>query len=307
MTGTGAVGERREDRAGLIQRLKKIELVTNALVAGLQPGLHRSLFKGKGMEFAEIREYVAGDDVRSIDWKVTARYNHPFIREYSEERDQTFYFLVDISGSGTFGSRATKQEKMLEVTASLAFAALNNNDRIGLCLFSDKVEVFRPARRGKKHLVALLNTLIDHVPESRKTDLAVAARFLGTVLPRRSSVIILSDFAAPEFLPELRALARRHEVIAVRVTDIREQELPDIGLISLEDPETGEQVIADTTDPEFRSRFAALAAGESSTLITGFARAGIGHIPLLSTESCYLPLKAFFLGMKRRRKHDRIL
>ncbi len=307
MTGTGPGGDVTVDRADLIRRLKKIELVTGALVAGLQPGLHHSLFKGKGMELAEIREYMAGDDVRSIDWKVTARYNHPFIREYSEERDQTFYFLVDISGSGTFGSRATKQEKMLEVTASLAFAALNNNDRIGLCLFSDRVEVFRPARRGKKHLVALLNTLIDHVPESRKTDIAVAVRFLGTVLPRRSSVIILSDFTAPEFLPELRVLARRHEVIAVRVTDIREQELPDIGLLSLEDPETGEQVLADTSDAEFRSRYAALAAEESRALSAGFSRAGIGQIPLLTTDSCYLPLKAFFRGMKRRRKHGRIL
>ena len=150
-----------DDRAGLIRRLKKIELATNALVEGLQPGLHHSLFKGRGMEFAEIREYVPGDDVRTIDWKVTARYNHPFVREYTEERDQTFYFVVDISGSGTFGSLTTKQEKMFEVTASLAFAALRNNDRIGLCLFSDRVEKFLPAHRGKKHLVTLLNTLVD--------------------------------------------------------------------------------------------------------------------------------------------------
>ena len=168
-----------DDRAGLIRRLKKIELTTNALVEGLQPGLHHSLFKGRGMEFAEIREYVAGDDVRSIDWKVTARYNHPFIREYSEERDQTFYFVVDISGPGTFGSGMPKQEKMLEVAACLAFAALRNNDRIGLCLFSDRVEKFLPAHRGKRHLVTLLNTLIDHEAASPKTDLFAAARFSG--------------------------------------------------------------------------------------------------------------------------------
>jgi len=305
MTETGPGGDRTDERARLIRKLKKIELVTMALVSGLQPGLHNSLFKGRGMEFAEIREYVAGDDVRSIDWKVTARYNHPFIREYAEERDQTFYFLVDVSGSGTFGSRETKREKMLEVTASLAFAALNNNDRIGLCLFSDRVEDFRPAGRGRKYLISLLNTMIGNVPVSRKTDIAGAARFLGKVLPRRSSVIILSDFAAPEFLPELRVLARRHEVIAIRVTDKREQELPDAGLITLEDPETGEQILADTSDPAFRNRYAALAAGETEALTSGFSRAGIGNLLLQTTDSCYIPLNSFFRG--RRRNHGRVL
>ncbi|MFA4860511.1 DUF58 domain-containing protein [Methanoregula sp.] len=294
-------------RASLIRKLKKIELVTRGLVSGLQPGLHHSHFKGKGMEFAEIREYVAGDDVRSIDWKVTARYNHPFIREYAEERDQTFYFLVDVSGSGTFGSKETKQEKMLEVTASLAFAALNNNDRIGLCLFSDRVEDFRPAGRGRKHLISLLNTLIGNVPVSRNTDIAGAARFIGKVLPRRSSVIILSDFAAPEFLPELRVLARRHEVIAIRVADIREQEIPDAGLIMLEDPETGEQILADTSDTAFRDRYAALAAEEARALASGLSRAGVGNVFLQTTDSCDIPLITFFRAMKWRRRYGRVL
>src|SRR5208337_3359569 len=205
-----------DDRAGLVRRLKKIELTTNALVEGLQPGLHHSLFKGRGMEFAEIREYVPGDDVRSIDWKVTARYNHPFIREYSEERDQTFYFAVDISGSGTFGSGIPKQEKMLEVMACLAFAALRNNDRIGLCLFSDRVEKFIPAKRGKRHLFSILNTLAFHKPLSLKTDLATALRFLANTIPRRSSFIILSDFTSPPFGKPLGVLVHKHEVVAIR-------------------------------------------------------------------------------------------
>ena len=165
-----------EDRKELIRHVKKVGLTTNALVGGLQSGLHHSLFKGQGVEFAEIREYVPGDDVRSIDWKVTARFNHPFIKEYTEERDQTFYLAVDISGSGTFGSDTTKKRKMLEVTASLAFAALRNNDRIGLCLFSDRVEKFIPAKRGKKHLVTILNMLIDYTAVSQKTDVGAALK-----------------------------------------------------------------------------------------------------------------------------------
>ncbi|MCK9579322.1 MAG: DUF58 domain-containing protein, partial [Methanoregula sp.] len=290
-----------EDRSDLIRQLRKIEITTNALVEGLQSGLHHSLFKGHGIEFAEIREYVPGDDVRSIDWKVTARYNRPFIKEYTEERDQAFYFAVDISGSGTFGSETSKQKKMLEVTASLAFAALKNNDRIGLCLFSDRVEKFLPAKRGKKHLISVLNTLIDHRPASPGTDLAAAARYLGTVLARKSSVIILSDFTSPEFMGTLRALRRRHEVIAVRISDEREYELPDVGTLALEDPETGEQVIVDTSDTGFRERYSALAKDADTTLTADLFRAGIGCVSIRTTDPYDIPLQRFFRGMKRRR------
>jgi uncharacterized protein (DUF58 family) len=297
-----------EDRTDLIRQLRKIEITTNALVEGLQSGLHHSLFKGHGVEFAEIREYVPGDDVRSIDWKVTARYNRPFIKEYKEERDQTFYFVVDISGSGTFGSVTSKQKKMLEVTASLAFAALRNNDRIGLCLISDRVEKFLPAKRGKKHLVSILNTLIDHKPVSAKTDLSVAVRFLGTILARRSSVIILSDFVSPDFLRALKTLCRRHEVIAIRVTDPREHELPAVGTLALEDSETGEQILVDTSDAGFRIRYSALVEEMEKTLTAGLSRAGIGNVSLLTTDPYDIPLKQFFHGMKkRRRNHGRIL
>ncbi|MFA6225994.1 MAG: DUF58 domain-containing protein [Methanoregula sp.] len=296
-----------ETRTDLIRQLKKIEISTNALVEGLQPGLHHSLFKGQGVEFAEIREYVPGDDVRSIDWKVTARYNRPFIKEYTEERDQTFYFVVDISGSGTFGSATSKQKKMLEVTTSLAFAALRKNDRIGLCLISDRVEKFLPAKRGKKHLVSILNTLIDHKAISAKTDLSVAARFLGTILKRRSSLIILSDFTSPDFLGAFKTLRRCHEVIAIRVSDQREHELPDLGTIVLEDAETREQVIADTSDAGFRTRYSALVEEAERTLAAGLSRAGIGNVSVLTTDPYEIPLQKFFRGMKRRRNNGRIV
>lgn len=301
-------GMNAEDRKELIRHVKKVGLTTNALVGGLQSGLHHSLFKGQGVEFAEIREYVPGDDVRSIDWKVTARFNHPFIKEYTEERDQTFYLAVDISGSGTFGSDTTKKRKMLEVTASLAFAALRNNDRIGLCLFSDRVEKFIPAKRGKKHLVTILNMLIDYTSVSQKTDVGAALKYLSHRLSRQSSVIVISDFASPDFFLPLKILRQHHEVIAIRITDMRERELPDIGYIELEDPETGEQLLVNTSDRQFRERYNRLVTESDAALAAGFSRAGIGTVPLLTNEPYEIPLKRFFRGLKSgRRTNGRIL
>ena len=290
-----------DDRTELIRQLKKIDLATGVLVEGLQSGLHHSVFKGQGVEFSEIREYVPGDDIRSIDWKVTARYNHPFIKEFTEERDQTFYFVVDISGSAGFGSDTTKQKKILEVTASLAFAAVKNNDRIGLVLFSDRVEKYIPAKRGRKHLAALFNVMIDHVAASQKTDLSVAVKFLATILSRRSSVVILSDFVSPSFSLPLRILRRRHEVLAIRITDPREQELPDVGLIELEDSETGEQILVDTSDPAFRQRYRELVAGADDEMHAEFARNRIREVALSTGEPYDIPLKRFFAGVAQRR------
>jgi uncharacterized protein (DUF58 family) len=296
-----------EDRAELIRQIKKIDLKTGILVEGLQSGLHHSLFRGQGIEFAEIREYVPGDDIRSIDWKVTARYNHPFIKEYTEERDQTFYFMVDISGSGTFGSETTKQKKILELVSSLGFAALRNNDRVGLCLFSDRVEKFIPAHRGRKHLVSILNTLIDFRPVSDLTDLGAAAKFLSRVLSRRSSVIILSDFISPSFMLPLRILRRRHEVIALRVIDGREREIPDIGYIELEDPETGEQVLVNTSDEEFRERYRALVGEAEASLHHEFSKHRIHELALTTDEPYEISVKRFFTGLATRRYHAGIL
>jgi uncharacterized protein (DUF58 family) len=290
-----------DDRTELIRQLKKIDLATGVLVEGLQSGPHHSVFKGQGVEFSEIREYVPGDDIRSIDWKVTARYNHPFIKEFTEERDQTFYFVVDISGSSGFGSDTTKQKKILEVTASLAFAAVKNNDRIGLVLFSDRVEKYIPAKRGRKHLASLFNVMIDHVAVSQKTDLSVAVKFLASILSRRSSVIILSDFASPSFSLPLRILRRRHEVLAIRIADPREQELPDVGLIELEDSETGEQILVDTSDPAFRQRYRDLVTGAEDEMHTEFARNRIREVALLTDEPYDIPLKRFFAGVAQRR------
>ncbi|MCK9580310.1 MAG: DUF58 domain-containing protein [Methanoregula sp.] len=295
------------ERARLIGNLKKIGMITNALVVGFQSSSHRSRFKGQGLEFAGVRKYVAGDDIRFIDWNVTARCNNLFVREYSEDRDQTFYFVVDVSGSSSFGSDSSKREKMLEVTGTLAFSALCNNDRMGLCLSSDRMERFIPAERGKKHLITILNTLIDHKPVSRGTGIAATARFLGSALPRRSSVVIISDFFPQDCFSDLRVLAKRHEVLAIRVLDTREEDLPDVGSIILEDPETGEQVLAETSDPVFRKKYAALAAESADRTRSFFRRTGIENVPLFTHESCFIALRIFFRQMKQRRNHGRVL
>ncbi|MFZ1898722.1 DUF58 domain-containing protein [Methanoregula sp.] len=297
-----------DDRAELIRQIKKIDIATGVLVEGLQTGFHHSVFKGQGIEFTEIREYTPGDDIRAIDWKVTARYNRPFVKEFTEERDQTFYFVADISGSSGFGLHSTKKRKILEITASLAFAAVRNNDRVGLVLFSDRVEKFVPAKRGRKHLAELFNVMIDHRPVSKKTDLAAALQFLATVLARRSSIVILSDFASPSFSLPLRVLRRRHEVIAIRITDPREQDLPDVGFIELEDTETGEQVLADTSDPGFRQRYRGLVAGYEDGLHRNFARNCIPEVVISTDEPYDIPLKEFFTRVSAmRRNHAGIL
>jgi len=291
-----------DDRAELIRQLKKIDLATGILVEGLQSGPHHSVFKGQGIEFSEIREYVPGDDVRSIDWKVTARYSRPFIKEFTEERDQTFYFVVDISGSSGFGSDTTKQRKILEVTASLAFAAIKNNDRIGLVLFSDRVEKFIPAKRGRKHLANLFNVMIDHKAASQKTDLAAAARFLAGALSRRCSIVILSDFASPDFFLPLRILRRRHEVLAIRIADPRELDLPDVGLIELEDPETGEQVLSRYFGPGIPRALQRARHGRQTGACTRTLQKNrIPEAALLTDEPYDIPLKRFFGGVAKRR------
>jgi uncharacterized protein (DUF58 family) len=297
-----------DDRAELIRQVKKIDIATGVLVEGLQTGFHHSMFKGQGIEFTEIREYTPGDDIRAIDWKVTARYNRPFVKEFTEERDQTFYFVADISGSSGFGLHSTKKRKILEITASLAFAAVRNNDRVGLVLFSDRVEKFIPAKRGRKHLAELFNVMIDHRPVSKKTDLAAALQFLATIIARRSSIVILSDFASPSFLLPLRVLRRRHEVIAIRITDPREQDLPDVGLLELEDTETGEQVLADTSDPGFRQRYRGLVAEYDNGLHRDFARSRIPEVAVSTDEPYDIPLKDFFARVSAmRRNHAGIL
>lgn len=291
----------RRSSADLMKMVVDVEVRTRIFVEGLQAGQHRSVFKGQGMEFTDIREYVPGDDIRAIDWNVTARLDHPYIKEFTEERDQTFYLVPDYSGSGEFGSFTPKFEKMLEICASIGFSAVKNNDRIGLCIFTDRVEKFIPAGRGRRHLIRVLDTMMNFIPESRGTDIAPVAAFLSNAVGKRSTVVLVSDFYADGFQEPLRILNGRHEVIAIRLTDPRESELPDIGLIELEDPETGEQVLVDTSDPAVRSGFARCALEADEEVRNFFNRFRIGSVDLNTSDRYDIVLNRFFKGGVRGR------
>jgi len=290
-----------DDVKNLIRRVKRIEITTKNMAEGLPAGIHSSLFRAQGIEFTNLREYVAGDDIRAIDWKVSARKNNPYVREFTEDREGTYYFVVDRSGSSGFGSDARKDGKMLEVAASLMFAAQKNHERIGLCVVTDRVECFVPARQGRAHLIHLLSVLIYHRPQNRKTDIGSAIRFLSKILIRRSSIIILSDFLSPLSEPALRILRHHHEVIAIRIADIREQELPDVGLVALEDMETGEQVLLDTSDGTVRSRYREVAREEDDRILSRLRKHHTRTITLMSGDSSFIPLRRFFSSRQQGR------
>jgi uncharacterized protein (DUF58 family) len=302
-------GKARPDRRALLRRVRRVEITTRALVEGLMAGRYRSVFRGQGVDLAEIREYIPGDDVRAIDWNVTARFGHPFVRTYMEERDTTVYFVIDRSASAGFGSLVPREETVLEATAALAFAALRNNDRVGLVLFTDRVERFIPARKGRRHLIALLNVLIDHVPVSPRTDIPGVLAALGHRLTRRATLVVISDlFGSPgsgpgghsPLLAPLRHLRLRHDVAAIRVTDAREHALPDVGLILLEDIETGEQLLVDTSDAGIRSRFGEVVGEEARKVARVCGEAGVDLLAIRTGEPVTVPLRHFFKVRARR-------
>ncbi|MCK4736623.1 MAG: DUF58 domain-containing protein, partial [Methanophagales archaeon] len=224
----------------VLKRVKKIELKTKVLVDGLISGEYHSIFKGRGIEFSEVREYVPGDDVRAIDWNVTARLNAPFVKEFIEERDLTLFIVFDLSSSNEFGFQRSKKDVCYDIAASLMFAAMRNNDNVGLCLFTDRVEKFVPPRKGKKHILKLLRELIYHEPKSKTTDIRTALSYLNKVIKKRSIIFIISDFLTPDFEKPLKQLKSKHDVILVDMADVHEEDIPDIGYAFLEDYETGE-------------------------------------------------------------------
>ena len=283
----------------IIKKVKKIEITTKKLVEGLISGKYHSIFKGQGIDFSEIREYKAGDDTRSIDWKVTARFNHPYIKEFIEERDLQVYFAIDVSGSESFGNIVSKKRKALEVAATLMFAALRNNDPVGVFLFTDHIEKFIPARKGRKHILKLLSILVSYQPDSTKTNLNLALAHISKVVKKRSIIFIISDFHTEDFMKPLKILKNKHDIIAMKITDTREEQIPDIGLIELEDEETGEQLLVDTSDEDFRKNYFRLMKKKEESLTKNFNRLKIDIINILTDEPYEIPLKKFF---KRRQK-----
>ncbi len=285
------------DTREILKQIKRIELNTKKLVDTLIAGKFHSVFKGQGLEFSELREYQPGDDVRAIDWNVTARFDKPFIKVFREERELRVYFLLDISGSSVFGSSVTKKRCSIELITSLIFSAIWNNDKVGLLLFTDRIEKFVPARSGRRHALKLLSFMIRTIPKSSGTEVAAAIKYFSRIVKRTSIVFIISDFLSRDFFNELKSLNIRHDVIAIRIFDPIETSLPELGLIVLEDEETGEQILVDTSDKEFRARYNKLIAHRDSELANLFRKAKVDYLCLGTNENFYLPLKKFF---KRR-------
>lgn len=272
----------------VLQKVRRIEIRTRSIVESVLSGEYHSVFKGRGMEFSEVRTYTSGDDIRTIDWNVTARMGEPFIKKYIEERELTVMLVVDASSSGSFGSvKQFKDEIAVELCALLAFSAIKNNDRVGLIIFTSEVEKYIPPKKGKNHVLRVIRELLYFKPVKKGTDIAQAIGFLNKVLTKKSVVFCISDFLATGFEPALQVASRRHDLIAVPITDPRELSLPDIGLVEFEDPESGETVLIDTRNKNARSIFKANAEKRVESLRKFFLKNGIDEIPV-STEGDYV-------------------
>src|SRR5262245_21610925 len=282
-----------------LDRIRRIQIRTRVILESGIGGDYNAVFKGRGMEFAEVREYAPGDDVRTIDWNVTARMGAPYVKKFVEERDLTLLLLVDLSGSQSFGSRfLVKRDYAAELAAVLAFAAVANHDRVGALAFTDRIEAYVPPARGRDHALRIVRDLLALSPAGRGTDLAGALRFARRVLKRRGIVAVISDFQAADYEKPLGILRRRHDVVALHLWDPREAELSAAGLLAVSDPETGARLVVDTSRPDVRQRLRASTVAEAAEV---FRRTGVDALPLSTVESYERPLRAFFENRERRR------
>lgn len=285
----------------ILKKVKRIEISTRSIVNEIFSGEYHSVFKGRGMEFAEVREYQIGDDVRTIDWNVSARIGHPYVKVFEEERELTVMFLVDVSSSGNFGTaRQFKREVAAELAAVLAFSAIQNNDKVGLIIFSDKIEKFIPPRKGKKHVLRVIREILFYKPQDAKTDMSVALEYLSRIVKRKSTVFLISDFLTENFEKSLQVANKKHDIIAISITDPREVALPNIGMIELEDAETGETVVVDTSSTEIRNAFYTKANKHHEMLTSLFRSIGVDHINILTDRSYIEPITRFFRMRARR-------
>lgn len=285
----------------LISQIRRIEIRTRRLVNDVLAGEYHSVFKGRGVEFEEVREYQHGDDIRTIDWNVTARMRQPFVKRYREERELTVMLLVDASSSSMFGTTdKMKGEIAVELSALMAFSAIKNNDRVGLMMFTDKVEKFIPPKKGKKHVLRLIREILMFEPEGGSTNIKAALEFLGRIQKRKSVVFLISDFMSENFNDSLRLTNQRHDLITISITDPREVEMPPIGFLELEDAETGEIIIIDTYDRSVRQRFSDAAAADMSKLELDFKKMKIDHVPVRTDRSYIDPLVRFFKQRAKR-------
>jgi uncharacterized protein (DUF58 family) len=288
--------------SALLKKVRKIEIKTKGLSNHIFAGEYHTAFKGKGMAFSEVREYQPGDDIRSIDWNVTARYNSPFVKVFEEEREMTVMLLIDVSASGNFGTQEQfKRELATELAAILAFSAINNNDKVGVIFFTDKVEQFIPPKKGKSHILRIIREVLAFEPTGKGTDIAGALEYFSAVIKKRSICFILSDFMSKEFDRPLKIASKKHDLVALRIHDIREDTLPNVGLVPMQDAETEKMLFVDTSSKKVRDNFAKNRAQTNEKLSKLFPASGVDLIDITTGTDYVKPLINFFKTRGKRR------
>lgn len=284
----------------LLKRVRKIEIKSRGLSQNIFAGQYHTAFKGRGMAFSEVREYQYGDDIRSIDWNVTARFNHPYVKIFEEEREMTVMMLIDVSGSRMFGTNAQlKQNMITEIAATLAFSAIQNNDKIGVIFFSDKLEKFIPPKKGRKHILYIIRELIDFQPENTETNIPGALRYLTNVIKKRSTAFVISDFIdVKDFQTDLTIANRRHDVVAIQVFDKRETELPPVGLVHIKDAETGEERQIDASSKAVRYAYRQWWLNQQARLTSDFKKSKVDSVSI-STDQDYVKALMGLFSLRR--------
>lgn len=283
------------DTKEILKKVRKIEIKTRRLSDHIFSGEYHTSFKGRGMTFSEVRQYQFGDDVRAIDWNVTARYNEPFVKVFEEERELTMMLMVDISGSESFGTKnQLKRDMVTEIAATLAFSATQNNDKIGLLLFSDQIELFIPPKKGKSHVLRIIRELIEFESKSKKTDLSQALKYLSSVLKKKAIVFLISDFMVKDYEQTLKIASKRHDVTGIRVFDQREESIPNIGIVNMIDAETGETLLVDTTSKKVRMDYEKYYRENVDYFKDIFSKCGAGTISSRVDESYVTKLLGYF-------------
>jgi len=283
----------------IIKKVRKIEIKTRGLSSNIFAGQYHSAFKGRGMAFSEVREYQFGDDVRDIDWNVTARFHRPYVKVFEEERELTVMLLIDVSGSLDFGTqKQMKRDMVTEIAATIAFSAIQNNDKIGVVFFSDKIEKYIPPKKGRKHILYIIREMLDFHPESKRTDVKQAVEFLSSVQKRRTTAFILSDFyVRNDFMQSLQIANRKHDVVAIQVYDQRAKELPDVGLMKVVDAETGFEQYVDTSSKRLRDSYRKYWANRQSQLLETFNKSNVDNVSIATNEDF---VKALLMLFKQR-------
>ena len=285
----------------LIKRIRKLEITTRKVVSDLLAGQYHSVFKGRGMAFSEVRQYQPGDEIRIIDWNVTARMNDVFVKVFTEERELTVMLVVDVSASQEFGTRSrSKAEICAEIAAQIAFSAIANNDRVGLILFSDAVEKVIPPKKGRKHVLRVISDILSHRPASRGTDVNVGLNYVSRFAKRKAVTFLISDFLARNFDTSLRIVSRKHDLVPVMISDPLEDAFPKLGLVQLEDPETGQRALVDTSDHSVRGRYEKAMSNRREDLRKLFKKLELEHVELQAGEEYVVALARFFRARARR-------